>query len=145
MPIPVKTITDWLTGLGWVGVDPAVDVAGVPIFPGPYIQKSPDRIVTITPVTGPGYMLEGAADMTGFQARCRGMQSPYEIESYPDAEALAIAFDKMIYAASFPLTVDGQVFVRCWRNGSAPAPLSPAPDDADRYEFTANYLLIGGV
>lgn len=143
--IPVSTITDWLTGLGWDAADPLTDAAGIPFYPGPYIQKTPDRIVTITKVGGPGLMLEGAADAIQFQARVRGMQSPIEFEAYNDAEQVAAALDQVIFTAPFPVTVDGQTLVRCWRTGSSPVPLSPAPDDADRYEFVTTYLLIGGV
>lgn len=146
MPVNAQVVADWITQqLGWDANDPGNDAAGVPVFPGPYVQKMPDRIVTITTTTGPGFVFEGAADAVGFQARVRGVPSPNDLQSYADAESLAFLLDSLVFNAMFPVTVDGRVFVKAFRSGSQPSPLSPSPDDADRYEFICNYILIVGV
>lgn len=145
MPVLVDTIRQWLVRAGWNDDDPSADIAGVPIFAGPYIQKMPDRIVTITKTPGIGFVFDGAADSCTFQARVRGKQSPYENTSYADAESLASQLDALIYGASFPITVNGQIIIRSWRSGSPPAVLGAGPDDADRYEFVSNYVLLVGV
>jgi hypothetical protein len=145
MPIPMQAVADWVTSLGWDGADPGLDANGVPVYPGPYVQKSPDRIVTISSISGPGYIWEGSADMISFQARVRGRQSPYEATSYTDAEALAFTLDQMIFNAPFPVVIDGKVIVKAFRNGPEPSPLGAQPDDADRYEFVSNYMMIVGV
>lgn len=132
MAIPLSTIISWLTGLGW----DASQESGAPILPGPYIRKMPDRLVTLTSTPGPGYVLEAAADAQAFQARVRGPQNDQD-----GAEALALALDGLVLNASFPCVVAARTLIFCRRLGSQPSPLGAAPDQADRYEYTASYVL----
>jgi hypothetical protein len=138
-----EVLAQMLVQLGW-----ASPLADAPIRPGPYVPKMPDRLVIVTATPGPGYMMDGAVDQIGFQCRTRGRPSADDRESYPDAENLAFELDSLIYSANalaFPLVVMGTVIVSVWRAGGQPAPMSPDPDDADRYVFTANYVAIVGV
>lgn len=145
MPLKSATISTWLSQIGWVNVDQSQDKEGVPFYPGPYIPKSPDRVVIVTAMPGVGFALEGNADWAAFQARIRGMQSPNEAQSYTDAESLAFQLDSLIFNAAFPVVVNGQTLVKVYRAGGQPAPLGAGPDDADRYEFTASYAALVGV
>lgn len=145
MPLKSATVAAWLTQLGWDNVDESADPGAVPFFPGPYIPKMPNRIVVVTALPGTGFALEGFADWCAFQARCRGMQNPNDTGSYADAESLAFLLDSLIFSAPFPVVVNGQTIVKAYRTGGQPAPLGQGPDDADRYEFTANYAVLVGV
>jgi hypothetical protein len=134
MPLPTTAIIDWLISLGW----DTTEETGVPFKTGPYVPDSPDRMCVVTPTPGPGFTNEGATDVGGFQLRTRGTQND------PDsAEADAFAIDRLIFAASFPVTLpSGQVITRIGRMGGPPVPLSGTPDDGDRTEFTCTYLCI---
>ena len=136
MPLPAASLVAWLTRLGW-------DVRqeyGAPIVPGPYVPPDPDRMVVITAVPGPGYVLEGDGDAGAFQARVRGGQN-----DQADAEALAFLLDKLILGASFPaVTASGQVIIHVHRLGGTPSPLTASPDSGDRWEYTTTYLCIAG-
>ena len=135
MPLPTTAIIDWITGLGW----DATQETGAPVLMGPYVQPEPDKLCTITPVPGPGYMLEAAADAGAFQARVRGGQN-----DQPGAEALAYQLDSLILGASFPAVIDGHVIIHVHRLGGTPSPLAPNPDDAERYEYITVYIAIAG-
>lgn len=136
MPLPTSDVIAFLENLGW----DTTQESGAPVVPGPYILPSPDRLVTITGTSGPGWMLEGAADASGFQARVRGGQNDPD-----DAEALAFALDALIFGASFPVTsASGQKIIQVRRLGGTPSPLSGSPDDGDRTEFTCLYVAFAG-
>lgn len=136
MPLPSASLVAWIAGLGW---DTRQEY-GAPIFPGPYVPPEPDRILVVTPVPGPGFVLEGDADAGAFQARVRGSQN-----DQGDAEALAYLLDRMILGASFPArTAGGQVIIHVHRLGGTPSPLGGTPDLGDRYEYTTVYLCIAG-
>lgn len=136
MPLPSASVIAWITNLGW---DTRQEF-GAPIFPGPYVPPEPDRIVVITATPGPGYVLEGSADASAFQARVRGSQN-----DQADAEALAYLLDSLILGAPFPsVAASGQVIVHVHRLGGTPSPLAASPDSGDRYELTCNYLCIAG-
>jgi hypothetical protein len=136
MPLPAASIVAWLTELGW----DARQEYGAPLLLGPYIPEEPDRVAVITPVPGPGYVLEGDGDAGAFQARVRGGQN-----DQADAEALAYLLDKLILGASFPaVTPSGQVIIHVHRLGGTPSPLSGTPDTGDRYELTCTYIAIAG-
>lgn len=132
MAIPLSTVITWIQGLGW----DASQEAGVPLMRGPYIQKMPDRIATLTSTPGPGFVLEGAADAQAFQARVRGPQSDQD-----GAERLALSLDTLILNAPFPSIVGGRTLIFCRRLGSQPSPLAAAPDQAERYEYICSYVL----
>ena len=133
MPLPTSDLIDWLTDLGW----DTTQESGAPIVKGPYILKSPDRLVTITPMPGPGYMLEGASDAGAFQARVRGSQ-----DNPDDAEDLAYALDSLILGAQFPAdSTSGKTIIHVHRQGGTPSPLASGPDDGDRTEFVCPYLV----
>jgi hypothetical protein len=128
-------VISWIQALGW-------DVRqeyGAPVVLGPYVLKVPDRLVTITPTPGPGFVLEAAADAGTFQARVRGGQN-----DQADAERLAYALDSLILGAQFPAVVDGHVIIHAHRLGGTPSPLSADPDDAERYSYICSYLCIAG-
>lgn len=140
MPLPTLDLIAWLSSQGnW----DSNQETGVPFYLGPYIPDSPDRVVVLTSTPGAGYLREGATDVCGFQARCRGPQggdgSP---GAQSAAEALAFRLDRLIFDAAYPVTLpSGQVIVTAHRLGGTPAPLSGTPDSGDRYEYTASYLI----
>ncbi len=136
MAVPTTSLISWLTGLGW----DTDQERGAPLVPGPYVLEEPDRLVTLTAVPGPGYIIEGAADASAFQARVRGPQ-----DDPGEAERLAYALDSLIFSAPFPVTLtDGTVLIHVHRLGSAPTPLAPGPDDGLRFELTCTYLAYAG-
>jgi hypothetical protein len=137
VPLPTSDLLDWIRALGW---DDREEY-GAPLRRGPRIRKMPDRLVTLSPTPGPGYVLEAAADAGAFQARVRGAQNDED-----DAEKLAYLLDSLILGANFPaVTASGRVIVHIHRLGGTPSLLTPAPDDADRYEYVTSYLCISGV
>ena len=135
MPLPTASFQNWLESLGWN----TTQEYGAPFYLGPYVVKVPDRIVTLTPVPGPGFVLEAAADAGTFQARVRGGQN-----DQADAERLAYALDSLILGAQFPAVVDGHVIIHAHRLGGTPSPLSADPDDAERWSYICSYLCIAG-
>ena len=137
MPLPTRDAIAWVLSLGWDDTEEY----GAPVREGPRIRKMPDRLVTLSPTPGPGFVLEAAADAGAFQARIRGAQNDQD-----DAERLAYLLDSLILRANFPaVTASGQVIVHIHRLGGTPSLLTPAPDDADRYEYVCSYLCISGV
>jgi Bacteriophage minor capsid protein len=133
VPLPTASVILWLAGLGWN----AAQEYGAPLVQGPYILSSPDRLVTITPTPGPGYVWEAAADAGCFQARVRGPQNDQD-----GAESLAYLLDSLILGASFPAVISGHVISLVRRLGSTPSPLGPGPDSAQRYEYVTSYICI---
>lgn len=137
MGATVTSVIEWLTGLGW----DVTQESGAPLVQGPYIRDEPDRLVTITRVPGPGFVLEALGDAGAFQARVRGPQD----HTPAIAEALAYQLDALILGAQFPAVLpDGTVLIHVHRLGSGPSPLAGGPDDGDRYELTCTYLCIAG-
>lgn len=132
MAVPTRVIIKWLESLGW----DTTQESGTPFVKGPYVPDMPDRLAVISSTPGAGYILEAAADSTGFQARVRGGQNNQD-----DAEDLANSLDLLILNASFPAVVDGVTFIHVDRFGGAPAPLSGTPDSAERVEMVANYIV----
>jgi hypothetical protein len=136
VPLPTTALIGWITGtLGW----DATQETGVPVLMGPYVDEEPDKVVTLTPVPGPGYQLEAAADAGAFQARVRGGQ-----DDQPGAEALAYALDSLILGAQFPVVVAGRTLIHVHRLGSTPSPLAADPDDGTRFSYVCTYLAIAG-
>lgn len=136
MPLPVSGVIAWILSLGW----DASQEAGAPVVPGPLILEMPDRLLTVTPTPGPGFLLEAAADASTFQARVRGSQN-----DYADAEGLAYALDSLILGASFPAIVGGYTLIHVHRLGGTPSPLSGGPDLGDRFEMVCTYVCIAGI
>jgi hypothetical protein len=119
-------VIGWLQGLG----------VTVPLYPGTQvIPQMPDRIGVVTPTSGPGQSLEGAADTAGFQLRVRGAQN-----NPGDAEALAYDADSRILTAAFPATIGPVRLVAVRRSGGRPTPLSATPDNGGRTEMVCTYL-----
>ena len=134
MPLPTRDAIAWVLSLGWDDTEES----GAPVRECPRIRKMPDRLVTLSPTPGPGFVLEAAADAGAFQARIRGAQNDQD-----DAEHLAYLLDSLILGANFPaVTASGQVIVHIHRLGGTPSLLTPAPDDADRYSYITTYLCI---
>jgi hypothetical protein len=136
VPLPTADFISWLTNLGW----DTTQEYGFPILPGAYVPDEPDKVVIATPVPGPGYLLEAAADGGAFQLRTRGGQL-----DQAGAEAAAYRLDALILGASFPArTASGQVIIHIHRLGGQPALLGP-PDDGGRYEYVQTVLAIASV
>lgn len=138
MPTPTvaktQLIIDWLTGLGWN----VTQETGYPFFPGPEILDAPDRMVTLTPTTGPGWVTEeGAQDAWGFQVRVRGAD-----DDPLGPQLAAQQLDVLIFNGPYPVTVDGVVISTVTRN-SPPIPLPILPPDR-RFEYTCTYLITTG-
>lgn len=136
MTAQMQALADWITQLGW---DTRPEL-GYPVNIGPYVPPSPDRLLTLTNAGGPGYTTEEPATDAGtFQVRVRGVP-----DDVLGPETAAELLDSMILGARFPVTVDGQVIVTVYRQGSGPTPL---PFDATdrRFELTTNYIAVMGV
>lgn len=136
-PTVAKTqlLIDFITGLGW----DTTQETGYPLLPGPEIQVSPDREVTLTPSGGPGYVTEEAAlDAWTFQARTRG---PANDPLAPELAAQQL--DYAILTARYPQQVDGVTVALVTRLGSPPSPLPLDPSDR-RFEFTCTYVITTG-
>lgn len=140
MPVRSQVIAQWAKLAGW-----ETPLTAAEVVPGPYVPKMPDRVAIVTATSGPGYVLDGAADQSGYQARIRGLASSNDEQSYGDAESLAFLWDRLVYEAVFPVVVMDTVIVEMRRAGGQPAPMTPSPDDADRYTFVCNYVVITGV
>jgi hypothetical protein len=133
-PTVAKTqlVIDFITSLGW----DVTQESGYPLYPGPEILTSPDKLVTITPAGGPGYVTEEAAlDTWTFQARVRG---PADDPVTPELAAQQL--DWAILAASYPAMVDGMQIAAATRSGGPPTALPLNPADR-RFEFTCTYLI----
>jgi hypothetical protein len=132
-----QLIEDWITSLGW----DVTQETGYPVSHGPEIVTSPDRLLTITPTPGPGWITEeGALDTWGFQARLRGPAND------PDTpQLMAERLDVLIMnASSQPVTVDGVQVKAVTRSGSTPSPLPLDPTDR-RFEYVCTYLITTGL
>lgn len=119
----------WLAGLGIT----------VPLFDGAADRREwdlLDRVGVVTPTSGPGLILQGIGDVTGFQLRVRGDQN-----NPGAAQRLALDADRRILAAPTPVTVGRTRLQWVTRAGGRPTPLSPTPDDGGRSEYTCNYLV----
>lgn len=139
MPVATSDVIAWITSLGWNGNQET----GAPLCMGPYVPDSPDQLVIITATPGPGYMLEGATDMCGFQARVRGGQSgDGSTDAQAATEALAYTLDALIFAAPYPFVLaSGRVLVTAHRLSGIPAPMAQTSDDMDRSTYTCSYLI----
>lgn len=134
-PTIAKTqlVIDFIAGLGW----DVTQESAYPLYPGPEILTSPDKLVTITPTTGPGYTTEEAGlDNWGFQLRVRGASDD------PLGPELAMQqLDYLILTAGYPASVDGVTITLAYRSGASPTPLPLDPNDR-RFEYVCTYLLI---
>lgn len=107
------------------------------IIPG-RIPSTPNRIISVTIVSGAGLTMDGLFDAVGFSVTCRGGEN-----NFPDAEAIAQEVDDILtgkYAdvksISFYM---GDVYVDAFgRTGGGPIQL-PITDDQSRFIFTCNY------
>lgn len=137
VPAVAKTtlVKDWLTAIGW----DITQETGYPLLSGPEILDAPDRMVTLTPGGGPGWVTEEAAlDAWSFQARTRGA------EDDPDgAELAAQTLDWYILTARYPQVVDGIVISAANRAGGPPSALPLDPSDR-RFEYTCTYIITTG-
>jgi hypothetical protein len=131
----LQLIMDFITALGWN----ETQETAWPLFPGPEVLSSPDRMITITPTPGPGFITEEAAlDCWGFQALVRGASDD------PLGPGLVAAqLDVLILNGPYPQTVDGIVISMVARAGATPTPL-PLPPDDRRFEYTTTYLITTG-
>lgn len=139
MPLPTSSIVTWIESLGW----DITQETGAPLYLGPWVPPEPDRLVVVSPTPGPGYQLEGAADMSAFQALVRGQQGgDQSLHAQTHAEQMAYALDALIFSARFPAVLpSGHVLMLITRLGGHPSPLGAGPDDADRFTFTCQYLV----
>lgn len=129
-------IIDWLMSAGWI----AVQETGYPLNPGPEVLSEPDRLVTITPTGGPGYVTdEAAVDAWSFQARLRG-----PADDPLAAQAAAQLLDWTILNGPHNVLVDGVNVINVQRLGAPPSALPLDPADR-RTEYVTNYIITLGV
>jgi hypothetical protein len=139
-PLPVvgktQLIEDWIISLGW----DVTQELGYPVSHGPEIITSPDRLLTITPSPGPGWVTEeGAVDCWGFQARLRG---PSDDPDTP--QLMAERLDVLIMNSPRNVTIDGVVVKMVTRAGATPTPLPLDPQER-RFEYVCTYLITTGL
>jgi hypothetical protein len=139
-PLPTvgktQVIEDWIISLGW-DVTPET---GFPVSHGPEIIGSPDRLLTITPSPGPGWITEEAGlDTWGFQARLRG---PSDDPDTP--QLMSERLDVLILNAPRNVTVDGVLIKMVTRSGGTPTPLPLDPQER-RFEYVCTYLITTGL
>jgi len=128
-----KLLIDFLRAIGWDDTEET----GYVLSPGPEIIESPDKLITLTPTTGPGFITEEAGlDAWGFQSRLRG---PSDDSLSPELAAQQL--DVMILNASYPLNVDGVNIQLVYRPGSPPIAMPLDPSDR-RTDFTCTYMII---
>lgn len=126
---------DWLTLAGW----DVTQETGYPVYPGPEVLFEPDKLVTITPTGGPGYVTdEGAVDAWSFQARLRGTA-----DDPLGAQAAAQLLDWTILNGPHPVQVDGVNVLNVQRLGAPPSALPLDPNDR-RFEYVGNYIITTG-
>lgn len=129
----VGTIITWL---GTLGFNDALDF-DLKLVPGTLlIPDMPDRLGIVTPVSGPGVIMEGLGDVTGFQLRCRGKQRDPD-----DAQRIARICDNLIRFGAYPATVGDVQLVTVSRAGGPPDLLTGSPAaTTERPEWVCNYL-----
>ena len=135
----MSDVLAWIEAQGW----DATQETGCPLVMGPYVPPSPDTLAVLTATPGAGFMLEGATDMCGFQARVRGGQSgDGSTDAQGVTEALAYTLDGLIFNAAYPCVLaSGRTLVTAHRLSGMPAPMPQASDDQDRFTYTASYLI----
>lgn len=138
MPVPTiaktQLVIDLVASLGW----DTMQETGYPLVPGPEILTSPDRLVTVTPAGGPGWVTEeGALDTWSVQLRVRG---PDDDPFAPELAAQQLDF--LLFSGAGQ-TVDGVYVAAVTRVGSPPVPLPLNPQDR-RFEYTCSYLITTG-
>jgi hypothetical protein len=108
------------------------------VIPG-RLPDLPNRVISVTLVSGAGFSMDGLFDAIGFSITCRGGEN-----NFPDAEAIANEVDNIITgnfpgikSMSFFLNDDIYVDV-LGRTGGGPIQL-PLADVQSRFMFTCNY------
>lgn len=136
MPLTFDDLSTWLSVLAQgAGVSLPAN-----INEGPYVPDMPNKLITITQMSGTGFQNEGALDGPSFQLRVRSAQN-----DQTSAETLANALDKLIFDQLFPQRLkSGTPLLLVSRIGGAPAIMGP-PDDAFRYDYVCNYYAMVGV
>jgi hypothetical protein len=130
-----QLVMDWLALAGW---DTAQE-SGYPLSPGPEVLSEPDKLVTVTPTGGPGYVTdEGGADAWSWQARLRGAA-----DDPLGAQAAAQLLDWTILTGPHPVQVDGVNVLNVQRAGPPPSAL-PLDMNDRRFEYVANYIITTG-
>lgn len=135
MPVPLVTWSKWLQSL----MPPAPQKPWPELNLGPYIPEMPNQLITITPLDGIGFVMEGAGDSPNLQIRVRSEQNDQS-----SGESVAFAIDTAIYGAHFPVLVDDYKILLVTRLAGQPSPLGP-PDDAYRYDYVCTYRTVTGV
>lgn len=113
----------------------ATELDQIEMSPGPNVADTPDQLVTVTSVPGPGLGMDGLLDMRAFQLRCRGPQF-----DHPQAARMSSFVDKVVLQADFPVEVGPYRIVEVRRLGGGPSPVPGTPDSGNRYEYLATYL-----
>lgn len=122
-------LSAWITSLG---VDTGL------LNQGPFIPEMPNTLITLTLLSGVGFLNEGDIDSPSFQVRVRGEQN-----DQASAEALAGDIDGRLFRAVLPTVVNGTPILLVDRVGGLPSILGPA-DDGERYEYVCTYRLMVG-
>jgi hypothetical protein len=117
------------------------DVVGVqvPFLPGPQpsVPIAPDVVGIVMPSPGQSPDVDGLFDTQGFQLSVRGPQSrAYSQRAY----SAALALDVALRFWGMPAWIDGTYCTSIQRPGSPPQLVSPSPDAAERFTYTAAYL-----
>lgn len=111
----------------------------VPFLPGPQpvVPIAPDVIGLVMPSPGLTPDVEGLFDYQGFQLSVRGPQSrTYSERAY----TAALAVDRALRFAALPGYIAGTWVLSVHRPGGPPQLVSPTPDMAERFTYTAAYM-----
>lgn len=123
-------VADWL--------NEAVLLA-VPFLPGPQPTEpiAPDLYGLVMPAPGLSPDVDGLFETQGFQLQIRGPQARiYDQRAY----ATAIAADVALRFWDVPTWIGGTYVTSIQRPGGPPQLVSPTPDRAERFTYTAIYL-----
>jgi hypothetical protein len=117
------------------------DVVGVavPFLPGPQPSPpiAPDVIGIVMPSPGTAPDVDGLFEQQGFQLSVRGPQArTYSQVAY----GAALSLDAALRFWAMPVWIGATYVTSIQRPGSPPQLVSPTPDSAERFTYTASYL-----
>lgn len=118
-------------------LETVVNELEVPFFVGPRIPEfgRADVLGVVTPVAGPGPVLEGINTIVGFQIRMVA-----RLKAYAALKRSAWAVHRALLFADVPADLWGTRVIWVSTSGGDPVPDNPDGLDKDRAQFVCTYL-----